>query len=113
LAMLDLGDGNVDDAVAELVTGSKAAIASEQRAILADIVDAAVIVASTTGRRADAAALVDAVETLRAQAQVTRGEPEQAELDAALRDIDLPVSVPSGPLDLSSLSDLIVGLAVS
>ena len=114
LAMLDLGDGNVDDAVAELVTGSKAAIAvrSSGRSWPTSSTPR-----SSWRRRPGGAPMPRHCWTLSrrsaAQAQVTRGEPEQAELDAALRDIGLAVSAPSGSIDLSSLSDLIVGLAVS
>jgi len=59
-----------------------AAIANEEWSMLADIIDAATVVAATLGQVDAAVELHVTVEALRGRAQVRRGSLEQAELDA-------------------------------
>ena len=110
LALVELADGHPEAAVAELARGAKAANTSEQVAILADIVDAAVLVAVSTGQSAAALDLKASVDAMRIQAQVQRGDPEQAELDAALAGHAVG-RVGSAVRDRSRVVDLIAGLA--
>jgi hypothetical protein len=111
VSLLELADGRPQVAIGELARGAKAANASEQVAILADIVDAAILVAMATGRTADAIELRRSVDAMRRQAQVQRGLPEQVELDAAFDGIDGLASGTPADVDRSRVVDLIVGLA--
>lgn len=133
LALVALAEGDADAATAELARGAKAAIANEEWSMLADIIDAATVVAATLGQVDAAVELHVTVEALRGRAQVRRGSLEQAELDAlggpvgaatmASPDADADADVDASPdadvdadsnidaeLDLSRVADLVGGL---
>src|SRR5699024_4302311 len=90
---------------------------SDQPQFLADVLDAAVIVACRAGQGEQAACLAGAAHALRARAHVVRPRPEQRELDAALAALESPDSArrrrrrDAATLDAASLVDLVVELA--
>ena len=112
LALAALAAGDADAAVGELARGLKAAIAAEQFAIVADILDAATIVAAALGRGDRAVEIHAAAEQLRRRSQVRRGTMEQAELDGALGDSRRHRRTAAEPdVELARVVDLIGGMA--
>ena len=110
LALAALAAGDADAAVGELARGLKAAIAAEQFAIVADILDAATIVAAELG--GDRAVEIHAAaEQLRRRSQVRRGTMEQAELDGALGTLDVTVKGRQPDVELARVVDLVGGMA--
>ena len=102
-----LAAGDADAAVQELARGLKAAIAADLFAVVADILDAATIVASALGRADRAAEVHAAADQLRLRSQIERGAMEQVELDA----LDLSTTSDEPDLELARVVDLVGGLA--
>ena len=107
LALTMLAAGDADAAVQELARGLKAAIAADLFAVVADILDAATIVASALGRADRAAEVHAAADQLRLRSQIERGAMEQVELDA----LDLSTTSDEPDLELARVVDLVGGLA--
>ena len=110
VALAALASDEPDAAVGELARGLKAAIAAEQFAIVADILDAATIVAAALGRVDRAAEVHAAAEQLRMRSQVGRGALEQAELDATINGVELDAIGGEPDVELARIVDLIGGL---
>ena len=90
LALLDLAAGDAESAIDGLVAAAKTATETDQVSMLADVLDAATIVAMALGRVDRAGVISGAVEALRSRAQVVRGLPEQRELDCRSRSGSVP-----------------------
>jgi ATP/maltotriose-dependent transcriptional regulator MalT len=110
LALVELAAGHADAAISELARGAKAAADSDQMAFLADILDAATLVAMATNGASKAGQLLAAADALRRRAQVQRGDLEQAELDAALAGLEVRAHG-GDELDVAGAVDIVVGLA--
>ena len=76
-----------------------------------DVVDAAVLVAAAIGRTAVALELRGSVDAIRRHAEVQRGDPEQAELDAVLAGVTEPSGGVAAETDRSRIADQIAGIA--
>lgn len=122
LALLELDAGRTSGALAELAEGAKSSAECEQFAALADVMDAATIVALRIGRTEHAGVLHGATNALRTRAQSVRPEPEQRELHAAITAAEGNSTVGRNDrweqscrhgedLDVSELVDLVVELA--
>ena len=115
LALLELDAGDAEAAASRLAAAAKSSVESDQPQFLADVLDAATIVACHAGQADQAACLAGATDALRARAHVVRPRPEQRELDAALAGLESPDTTrrrrDGASLDAASLVDLVVELA--
>jgi hypothetical protein len=84
LALLDLDEGDVVAAAERLAAAAETAAEVDAPWLLADVLDAATVVAVTAGSTDLGGQLAGAADAQRARAHVVRPVPTQRELDAAL-----------------------------
>lgn len=115
LALLELDAGDPTSAASRLAAAAKASAETDQPHFLADVLDAAAIVACRAGVSEQAARLAGASDGLRARACVVRPRPEQGELDDAAVALAFaewePARCAGAAIETESVVDLVVDLA--
>lgn len=115
LALLEVDEGDAVSAASRLAAAAKSSAETDQPHLLADVLDAAAIVACRAGAGEQAARLAGASDGLRERAFVVRPRPEQGELDEAAAALAFPgwrtVRRAGAAIETAAVVDLVVELA--